>query len=83
MRFIYSIFRHFTRKKEQVDEVRNVVESMSKSKVLFKELVKMSHPDRHPQNRELAEELTQLVNEFKFNYRELLLLKQRIENELL
>lgn len=83
MRFLYSFFNRSTKKKEQTDEVRNVVASMSKSKSLFKELIKKSHPDKHPQKRELAEELTQLVNESKFNYRELLLLKQRIENELL
>lgn len=68
---------------EEANEVRNVVASISKSKGLYKELIKKSHPDKHPQNREMAEELTQLVNQAKFNYKELLLLKQRIKDELL
>ena len=50
----------------------NVVQSMSKAKVLYRELIKLTHPDRNPQKRELAEEFTQQVNQARFDYHKLL-----------
>lgn len=47
-----------------------------------KELIKKSHPDKHPQKEKLAKEIAALVNDNRYNYRELLKLKERIENEL-
>ena len=72
----------FIGRKERLNESSNVVESIAKSKVLYKELIRKSHPDKHPQKEELAMEFTELVNNNRFNYRELLKLKERIENEL-
>lgn len=50
--------------------------------MLYKELIKKSHPDKHPQKEKLAKEIAELVNNNRYNYRELLKLKERIENEL-
>ena len=61
------------------DESYNVVQSISKAKVLYKKLVMLSHPDKHPQKEALATELTNLVNANKYNYRELLLLEEQIK----
>lgn len=72
----------FSGRKERLNESNNVVESIVKSKMLYKELIRKSHPDKHPQKDELAKEFTELVNNNRYNYRELLKLKERIENEL-
>jgi len=64
------------------DETFNVVQSISKSKVLYKKLIVQSHPDKHPQNLILATELTRLLNMNRYNYRELLVLEERVKNEL-
>ena len=40
------------------DEAYNIVESMAKAKPLYKELIKQAHPDKHPNNKDVAEELT-------------------------
>ena len=64
------------------DETFNVVQSISKSKVLYKKLIVQSHPDKHSENIALATELTRLININRYNYRELLILEKRIKNEL-
>ena len=72
----------FSGRKERLNESNNVVESIAKSKMLYKELIKKSHPDKHPQKEELAKEITDLVNSNRYNYRELVKLKERIDSEL-
>ena len=72
----------FFRKREKDMDVANIVQSMSKAKVLYRELVKLTHPDRNPQKRELAEELTQQVNQARFYYHKLLVLQKQIEEQL-
>lgn len=80
---LFWLFRLFRkRKKEKIDEGLNVVEGISKAKKLYKELILKSHPDKHSEKEELAKEITELVNNNRYNYRELLKLKERIENEL-
>lgn len=71
------------KKKSKIDEGMNVVEGISKAKKLYKELILKSHPDKHFQKEQLAKELTELINNNRYNYRELLNLKERIEKELL
>ena len=44
------------------DEAYNIVESMAKAKPLYKELIKQAHPDKHPNNKDVAEELTAMIN---------------------
>lgn len=76
------LFFLMRRQKPLSADAQNVVMSMGKAKTLYKELVVMAHPDRNPQNKDVAEEITQLLNEYRRDYRMLLHLKQRIENEL-
>lgn len=80
--WIKRMIHSFIGRKERLNESNNVVESIAKSKVLYKELIKKSHPDKHPEKEELAKEITELINNNRYNYRELLKLKERIENEL-
>ena len=50
------------------DEAYNIVESMAKAKPLYKELIKQAHPDKYPNNKDVAEELTAMINNNRFNY---------------
>ena len=83
------MFRWFKRfflsrknRKEAMLESANVVESIASAKTLHKELILKAHPDKNPTKVELAQELSELINVNRFNYRELLKLKERVENEL-
>lgn len=80
--WIKRMIQSFSGRKERLNESNNVVESIAKSKMLYKELIKKSHPDKHPQKEKLAKEIAALVNDNRYNYQELLKLKERIENEL-
>lgn len=60
----------------------NVVDSIVKAKKLYKELIIKTHPDRNPQNIELANSLAQQVTENRYNYAELLKLQQIINENL-
>lgn len=64
------------------DESLNVVASIGKAKSLYKELIVKAHPDKHPNQLELATTLTELINKNRYNYSELLKIKNRIESEL-
>ena len=44
------------------DESLNVVASIGKAKSLYKELIVKAHPDKHPNQLELATTLTELIN---------------------
>lgn len=81
-RWFKRLFMSRKQRKESISESMNIVESIAGAKSLHKELVLKSHPDKHPDKEELAKEITNLVNENRYNYRELLKLKGRIENEL-
>ena len=63
------------RKKMHIDEGLNVVEGISKAKTLYKELIIKAHPDRNTQKEELAKEITEAINNNRYNYRGLLELK--------
>ena len=67
---------------ESVKESINVVASIGKAKSLYKELIVKAHPDKHPKQLELATTLTELINKNRYNYSELLKIKNRIETEL-
>lgn len=69
-------------RKKAILESANVVESIASAKALHKELIRKSHPDKNPMKVELAHELSELININRYNYHELLKLKERIENEL-
>lgn len=78
---IYYLKRIFKRKTLKHEEM-NVVNSIAKAKKLYKELILMAHPDKHKDNVELAQSLTEKINNYRYNYDELLKLKEIIENEL-
>jgi uncharacterized membrane-anchored protein YhcB (DUF1043 family) len=83
--------RHLARKKlrtllmEDVDEsfdvaTQNIVLSISKSKSLYKNLIKQVHPDKfHDDKKELATELSMKITKAKRNYKELVKLKSKVE----
>ena len=77
-RWIINIFSE----RDNKDESLNVVESIGKAKALYKELLVQAHPDRNPTNVDLATSITDLINKNRYNYKELLKLKTRIETEL-
>ena len=66
-----------------IAESVNVVESIASAKPLHKELICKAHPDKNPTKIELAQEISELININRYNYRELLILKERVEKELL
>lgn len=66
----------------QEDETANIVASMSKSHKLYKKLVLLAHPDRNPGKTEIAHEIMEQINIYRYNYRELSKLEQRVNNEL-
>lgn len=80
--FLRILKRVRFRKSISYDESKNVVDGMAKAKELYKELSIKTHPDRNPNNREIAEELMQRIVANRFNYSILLLLKKEVEEKL-
>lgn len=73
----------FGRKKKVVEHNEvNVVDSIVKAKKLYKELIIKAHPDKNPNNLELAKTISQQVAENRYNYAELKKLQQIINNKL-
>ncbi len=70
------------RKSIRHDESANIVNGIAKARSLYKELIPKVHPDRHQEKKEIAEELTMKINENRYNYEALLLLKQEVEEKL-
>ena len=64
------------------DESANVVNGITKARNLYKELIQKTHPDLHKEQKEIAEELSQRINESKYNYEALLIIKQEVEEKL-
>lgn len=82
---IFKYISNFFRRKRVRSKVReevNVVESMAKAKPLYKELILKAHPDRHIDKADLAQSITEEINKNRYNYQELLKLKDLIESEL-
>ena len=75
--------RHRFRKQIKSDQSLNVIDGMVKAKSLYKELCVLAHPDRHPYNTEMAEELMKRIVENKHNYAELIKLKEVVNQRLL
>ena len=68
----------YRRKKERINEGLNVVSGISKAKSLYKELVILAHPDRHPNREEFYQELTNRINANRYNYNELVKIKEEL-----
>jgi len=62
-RFIYNILRRRRPKSKNKDQVANVIKSMAHAKKLHRELIVLAHPDKNASKRELAEELSELINQ--------------------
>ena len=76
MFIIRFIKRLNLRRKIKKDQTSNVVTSMAKAKELYKRLAIEAHPDRNPQNREVAEELMSRISANRYNYAILILLEK-------
>ena len=70
------------RKTIKEDQSQNVVDGIAKAKALYKELCLLSHPDRHQEKKELAEDIMKRVVSNRHNYSKLLSLKEEIEEKL-
>lgn len=75
-------FRWLFPAKSSTNESINIVNSIAKAKKLHKELILYAHPDRHPNNQELATRLSKQINENRFDYSELLRLQDIVNKEL-
>ena len=64
------------------DQSRNIVDGMVKARSLYRELSLKVHPDRNEENRETAEELMKRLVKSRYNYEELLTLKNEIDTML-
>lgn len=82
-----KLFKHIVkriqfRKTIKSDESINVVDSMVKAHALYKELSLQIHPDKHPEDREIAENLMQRTIANKSNYTALIALKKEADETL-
>ncbi len=80
-KWIRRILKRNRKDKSNREEV-NVVISIAKAKALYKELIIKAHPDKHPLKEELAKELTEQINHNRYNYKELIKIKERIIQKL-
>lgn len=80
MKKLLSFFsKIFKRKRHNaIDEGLNVVCGISKAKALYKELIILAHPDRHPEGKKYYQEITNRITANRYNYNELV----KIRNEL-
>ena len=52
------------------------------AKSLYKKLIALAHPDKHPNKKEIAEDITMQINESRYNYKKLSQLESIIKKEL-
>ena len=78
---LYKLLVYFSVHKE--NEQENVVDSIAKSRNLYKQLILLCHPDKNPLKQDLAQELTEMINTNRYNYKELLKIKDIIETKLI
>lgn len=64
------------------DESTNVVDGIVRARKLYKELCVLAHPDKHPSNRDTAQDLMQRITENRHNYAALLSIKTEIAEKL-
>lgn len=67
------------RKKQRSKEYLNVVEGMGKAKALYKSLIAIAHPDKHPNEEEIYTEIMDRITANRYNYSELVKIKQEVE----
>jgi hypothetical protein len=62
------------------ETAKNIADSISKSKTLYKELITKIHPDKfHDKDKLIATELSTKVTNAKRNYNQLLIIKDEID----
>ena len=77
---MFKFIRWFRkRKKQQSKEYLNVVEGMGKAKALYKSLIAIAHPDKHPNEEDVYTEIMDRITANRYNYNELLKIKNEIE----
>ena len=77
-----KVFKWFQRrKKKPSDEYMNVVTGMGKARSLYRRLVTIAHPDRHPNEEERYTEIMNRITANRYNYNELLKIKEEITSE--
>ena len=79
IRWIRNLFRK--RNVDAISEGLNVVSGISKAKSLYRELIVLTHPDRHPEDASYFKELTDRINANRYNYNELLKIKNELDNK--
>ena len=81
---MFNFFKRLFRRHKKVVEHNevNVVDSIVKARKLYKELILKAHPDKNPDNVDLAKTLSQQVTENRYNYAELKKLQQIINEKL-
>lgn len=83
MMFIFRFFKRLRfRRSIKKDESTNVVTGMAKAKEIYKRLAIEAHPDRNPQNREVAEELMSRISANRYNYAALIFLEKEVKEKL-
>ena len=70
------------RKTIKTDQSTNVVDSIVKARKLYKELCIKTHPDKHPEQQVIAEELMKKVVANRYDYNGLLQLHAEIKEKL-
>lgn len=81
---LFKLFVSFLRPKlAKREDCNNIVQSMARCKKLYKKLSIVAHPDKHPNNSELATKIMNEINANRFNYSELVKLEKKIQEELI
>lgn len=83
MNILYRLvnrIRH--RRLTKSNESKNVVAGMVKARKLYKDLVIKAHPDKHPDKCVVAEDITSRLTRCKYDYAELLKLRDEIQKKL-
>lgn len=70
------------RKSLNKDESINVIDGMVKAKLLYKKLSVAAHPDKHPDNLAIAEDIMARISANRYNYSELILLEKEVIEKL-
>lgn len=86
---IVSLLYYLRRRKSKhskfnyAEEGKNIAKGMMECKKLHKKLVTQIHPDRMPIDlQEEANQLTQLINESRYDYKNLIQLSEKVDSLL-
>lgn len=84
MNLILKIKQIFSREsnKAKDKEITNIINSMSKAKQLYKKLIVQAHPDKHPDKKDMAQQIVSQINENRYDYNALAELEKIIQKEL-